>query len=48
MSSFVSAIDKHTNTQYGENCHIEYTWSEKKTQEKIQQLFFQLTRTRDP
>ena len=47
MSNFITAVDKHTDTQYGENCHIEYTWSEK-TQEKIQQLFFQLTRTKDP
>ena len=43
MSGFVSALDKHS-TQYGENAHVEYAWSQEK-QEKIQQLFFQLTRT---
>ena len=43
MLDFVSVLDKHS-TQYGENAHVEYAWSHEK-QEKIQQLFFQLTRT---
>lgn len=44
MSSLVSALDNINNIQYGENCHIEYNWSEVE-QECICQLYFQLVRT---
>ena len=44
MSSLVSALDNINNIQYGENCHIEYSWSEVE-QECICQLYFQLVRT---
>ena len=44
MSSLVSALDKHTPKQIGENNHVEYTWSND-INEKIVQFFFQLVRT---
>ena len=44
MSSLVSALDKHTPKQIGENNHVEYTWSND-IDEKLTQLFFQLVRT---
>ena len=47
MASLVSALDKHTPIQYGENAHKEYGWSHE-LQESILQLSFQLTRTSDP
>ena len=43
MSSLVSALDKHTPKQIGENNHVEYTWSND-INEKIVQFFFQLVR----
>jgi len=46
MSSLVSAIDHFTPSKVGENGSIEYTWSND-LQERILQLSFQLTRTRD-
>ena len=49
MSSLVSALDAaciSTNIQYGENCHIEYSWSDVQ-QEQICQLYFQLVRSKD-
>ena len=45
MSSIVSAMDKYTPKQIGENIHVEYTWSHD-LDEKIVQLFFQLVRTK--
>lgn len=46
MSSIISALDNFTPSQIGENGSIEYTWSNN-FREKIVQLSFQLTRTRD-
>ena len=49
MSSLVSALDLFNNdfnTQYGENNHKEYKWSNL-PQEKILQLSFQLLRNKD-
>ena len=44
MSSIVSALDKHTPKQFGENANVEYGWSNH-LNEKIVQLFFQLVRS---
>lgn len=41
---FVTAMDKHTPVQLGENLHAEYGWSNN-IKEKIVQLSFQLVRT---
>ena len=46
MAALVGALDNITPTQIGENCHLEYRWSNK-IQEKILQFSFQLTRTDD-
>jgi hypothetical protein len=46
MSSIISALDNYTPSQIGENGSIEYTWSNN-IRERIVQLNFQLTRTRD-
>jgi Mg-chelatase subunit ChlD len=46
MSLFISAIDNFTSSQVGENGSSEYTWSNS-IRERIIQLSFQLTRTRD-
>jgi hypothetical protein len=46
MSALISALDHFTPSQIGENGSIEYTWSND-LQERIVQLSFQLTRTRD-
>ena len=49
MSSLVSGLDTaciSTNIQYGEKCHIEYSWSDVE-QEQICQLYFQLVRSKD-
>ena len=43
MTSVVDALNDFTPKQYGENGHLEYTWSNN-DQEKIVQLFFQLNR----
>ena len=44
MAAMVQALDNNTPTQYGENGHIEYTWSNN-VQEQILQFSFQVTRT---
>ena len=44
MAALVSALDKHTPQQIGENGHVEYGWSNS-SQEQIIQLSFQVTRT---
>ena len=44
MSALISALDKHTPTQTGENGHSEYTWSND-LQELIVQFHFQVVRT---
>jgi len=46
MASLISALDNHTPSQIGENGSTEYTWSND-IRERINQLDFQLTRTRD-
>ena len=46
MTALVGALDNFTPSQIGENCHLEYGWSNK-IQEKILQFSFQLTRTDD-
>lgn len=46
MSALVSALDKHTPIQIGENGHQEYNWSND-VREKVLQISFQLTRTQD-
>jgi hypothetical protein len=44
MAALVNALDNYTPTQFGENCHVEYGWSNS-IQEKILQFSFQVTRT---
>ena len=46
MSYFVSAADKYTPRQFGENGNVEYGYSNR-LDEKIVQFFFQLVRTKD-
>ena len=46
MSALVNALDNFTPTQIGENCHVEYGWSNS-IKEKILQFSFQVTRTDD-
>lgn len=46
MSAIISALDNYTPSQIGENGTTEYTWSNS-VRERIIQLSFQLTRTRD-
>lgn len=46
MSELISALDNYTPSQIGENGTKEYTWSNS-LRERIIQLSFQLTRTRD-
>jgi hypothetical protein len=46
MSAIISALDNFTPSQIGEKGSIEYTWSNS-IRERIVQLSFQLTRTRD-
>jgi len=46
MTALVTALDMKNSIQYGENNHIEYSWSEVQ-QEQICQLYFQLVRTND-
>lgn len=46
MSAVVSALDSFTSKQNGENGNVEYSWSNN-IQEKILQISFQLTRTKD-
>lgn len=46
MAALVNALDNYTTTQFGENGHVEYGWSNN-IQEKIIQFSFQVTRTTD-
>jgi hypothetical protein len=46
MAALIGALDSYTSTQIGENGHTEYTWSNN-IKERILQLSFQLTRTKD-
>jgi hypothetical protein len=46
MAALIGALDNFTPSHLGENCHLEYGWSNK-IQEKILQFSFQLTRTDD-
>jgi len=46
MTSLISALDNYTPSQIGENGSNEYSWSNS-IKERINQLSFQLTRTRD-
>jgi len=46
MAALINVLDNYTNTQIGENGHVEYGWSNN-IQEKILQFSFQLTRTND-
>ena len=46
MAALIGALDNYTSTQIGENGHTEYTWSNS-IKERILQLSFQLTRTKD-
>jgi len=46
MSAIISALDNYTPSQIGENGTTEYTWSNS-VRERMVQLSFQLTRTRD-
>jgi len=46
MAALITALDNSTPTQYGENGHTEYSWSNS-IQEKILQFSFQVTRTKD-
>ncbi len=46
MSALISALDNYTPSQTGENGSTEYTWSNS-LRERMVQLSFQLTRTRD-
>lgn len=46
MSAMISALDNYTPSQIGEKGSIEYTWSNN-LRERILQLSFQLTRSRD-
>jgi Mg-chelatase subunit ChlD len=46
MSKLISALDMHTPSQLGEKGSVEYTWSND-IRERIVQLSFQLTRTKD-
>jgi len=46
MAALIGALDNYTSKQIGENGHLEYTWSND-IRERIAQLSFQLTRTKD-
>ena len=46
MASLISALDKHTPSQIGENGSTEYTWSNS-IRESIIQLNFQLKDSTD-
>ena len=46
MAALVHALDNYTPTQFGENGHVEYGWSNS-IQEKILQFSFQVTRTNE-
>ena len=44
MAALINSLDNFTSTQFGENGHVEYGWSNN-IQEKILQFSFQVTRT---
>jgi hypothetical protein len=44
MAALMNALDNYTPTQFGENGHVEYGWSNS-IQEKMVQFSFQITRT---
>ena len=44
MAALINSLDNHTLTQFGENGHVEYGWSNN-VREKIVQLNFQLVRS---
>ena len=44
MAALIKCLDNYTPTQFGENGHVEYGWSNS-IQEKILQFSFQVTRT---
>lgn len=46
MAALIGALDNYTSRQIGENGHCEYAWSND-IRERIVQLSFQLTRTKD-
>jgi hypothetical protein len=46
MAALINSLDNYTPTQFGENGHVEYGWSNS-IQEKILQFSFQLTRTNE-
>jgi hypothetical protein len=46
MAALIGALDTYTSRQIGENGNIEYSWSNN-IRERIAQLSFQLTRTKD-
>lgn len=46
MAALVKALDNYTPSQFGENGHVEYGWSNS-IQEKILQFSFQVTRTKE-
>ena len=46
MAALINALDNNTPYKLGENGHSEYTWSNN-IRERIIQLSFQLTRTKD-
>jgi len=46
MAALINTLDNYTPTQFGENGHAEYGWSNS-VQEQILQLSFQITRTND-
>jgi hypothetical protein len=44
MAALIKSLDNYTPTQFGENGHVEYGWSNN-IQEQILQFSFQITRT---
>ena len=46
MAAIIGALDNYTSTQIGANGHLEHAWSTD-IRERILQLSFQLTRTKD-
>jgi hypothetical protein len=46
MAALVQTLDNYTPSQYGENGHVEYGWSNN-MQEQILQFSFQITRTNE-
>jgi len=46
MAAIIGALDNYTSKQIGENGHLEHVWSDD-IRERIVQLSFQLTRTKD-